>query len=49
MSDTLFTRVPREELSEGARMAWDALNELTGTPTFVDVFANAPELLEICA
>ena len=35
MSETLLTRVPREELSEGARMAWDALNELTGTPTFV--------------
>ena len=46
MSETLLTRVPREELSEGARMAWDALNELTGTPTFVDVFANAPELLD---
>ncbi len=46
MSETLLTRVPREELSEGARMAWDALNELTGTPTFVDVFAQAPELLD---
>jgi len=46
MSETLLTRVPRDELSEGARMAWDALNELTGTPTFVDVFAKAPELLD---
>jgi len=46
MSETLLNRVPREDLSEGARMAWDALNELTGTPTFVDVFANAPELLD---
>ena len=46
MSETLLTRVPREELSDGARMAWDALNELTGTPTFVDVFAQAPELLD---
>jgi alkylhydroperoxidase family enzyme len=46
MSETLMKRVPREELSEGARMAWDTLNELTGTPTFVDVFAQAPELLE---
>lgn len=45
MSETLLRRVPREELSDGARTAWDALNELTGTPTFVDVFANAPELL----
>ena len=46
MSDTLLSRVPRDELSESARMAWDALNELTGTPTFVDVFAKAPELLD---
>jgi len=46
MSETLLKRVPREDLSEGARMAWDALNELTGTPTFVDVFAQAPELLD---
>jgi alkylhydroperoxidase family enzyme len=45
MSNTLLPRVPREDLSEGQRMAWDALNELTGTPTFVDVFAKAPELL----
>ena len=45
MSETLLTRVPREQLSENARIAWDALNELTGTPTFVDVFAQAPELL----
>lgn len=45
MSKTLLTRVPREQLSDSARMAWDALNELTGTPTFVDVFAQAPELL----
>ena len=46
MSQTLLPRVPRHELSDGQRMAWDALNELTGTPTFVDVFAKAPELLD---
>lgn len=46
MSETLLTRVPREQLPEGARAAWDALNELTGTPTFVDVFAQAPKLLD---
>lgn len=46
MSETLLPRVPRDELSDGQRMAWDALNALTGTPTFVDVFANAPELLD---
>lgn len=46
MSETLLPRVPRDDLSESQRMAWDALNELTGTPTFVDVFAQAPELLD---
>ena len=46
MNDTLLPRVSRENLSENQRMAWDALNELTGTPTFVDVFAKAPELLD---
>ncbi len=46
MAETLLPRVPRDQLSEGAKMAWDALNELTGTPEFVDVFANAPELLD---
>ncbi|NIM69902.1 MAG: carboxymuconolactone decarboxylase family protein [Xanthomonadales bacterium] len=46
MSETLLTRVPPEELSEGARAAWEALNELTNVPTFVEVFAKAPELLD---
>jgi alkylhydroperoxidase family enzyme len=46
MNETLLPRVPRENLTENQRMAWDALNELTGTPTFVDVFAKAPELLD---
>lgn len=46
MSETLLTRVPRDQLNDGQRMAWDALNALTGTPTFVDVFAKAPELLD---
>jgi len=46
MHETPLARVPREQLPEGAMMAWDALNELTAKPTFVEVFANAPELLE---
>ena len=46
MSETLLTRVPRDELPEGARLAWDALNDLTGTPTFIEAFAKAPELLD---
>ena len=46
MQETPLTRIPREQLPEGAMLAWDALNELTAKPTFVEVFANAPELLE---
>lgn len=46
MSETLLTRVPPDQLSPNHRMAWDALNELTGMPAFVDVFAKAPELLD---
>lgn len=45
MSETLLARVPPDQMSEGARGAWKALNELTGEPTFVEVFAKAPELL----
>ena len=46
MHETALTRIPREQLPEGAMVAWDALNELTAKPTFVEVFANAPELLD---
>ena len=46
MSKTLMDTVPREEMSQGVGAAWDALNELTGEPTFVEVFAKAPELLD---
>lgn len=45
MAKTPISRVPREELSEEAAQAWDALNHLTGEPAFVEAFANAPELL----
>lgn len=45
MANTMLPRVPREQLSEGAAMAWDALHELSGDATFVEVFAKAPELL----
>ena len=45
MAETLLSRVPPDQMSDGARMAWNALNELTGEPTFVEVFAKAPELL----
>ncbi len=46
MSNTPFARIPRDELSEGAQVAWDHLNKLTGEPTFVEVFANAPQMLD---
>jgi hypothetical protein len=47
MVDTLFTRTPRESLPEGIQPAWDMLNKLTGEPTFIEVFAQAPELLNL--
>ncbi|MEM9303114.1 MAG: carboxymuconolactone decarboxylase family protein [Pseudomonadota bacterium] len=46
MTDTLLHRTPRDELPEPLRQVWDRLNELTGEPTFVEVFASAPELLD---
>ena len=47
MSDTLFDRVPRDELPDDLRETWDFLNGRTGEPTFVEVFAQAPELLKL--
>ncbi len=46
MSDTLLTRIPPEHLDARWRPAWDMLNQLTGSATFVEVFAQAPELLD---
>lgn len=46
MSDTLMKRIPRDELPQPIRLARDALNELTGEPTFVEVFAQAPDVLD---
>jgi alkylhydroperoxidase family enzyme len=45
MAETLFTRTPRDELPQGFRPAWDMLERLTGEPAFIEVFAQAPELL----
>jgi len=45
MSATPMTRIPREDLPAPFGEAWDTLNKLTGEPTFVEVFAAAPELL----
>ena len=45
MANTLLPRLTREEMSEDAAAARDALYELSGDATFVEVFAKAPELL----
>jgi len=45
MNDTILPRVPREQMTDAAGAAFDALHELSGDATFVEVFANAPELL----
>lgn len=45
-TDTLFTRTPRDDLPERFRPAWDMLDRLTGEPTFIEVFAAAPELVD---
>ena len=46
MSDTLLTRTPRARLPERFRPAWDAMQKLTEEPTFVEVFASNPAMLE---
>lgn len=45
MSATPLTRLAPEAMPEELRQVWSTLNELTGEPTFVEVFAQAPELL----
>jgi len=45
MTDTYLQRISRDELPDDYKLAWDTLNKLTGDATFVEVFANAPELL----
>jgi alkylhydroperoxidase family enzyme len=46
MTHTLFSRTPRERLDPRWHPAWDALHDLTGDATFVEVFAQAPDMLE---
>jgi alkylhydroperoxidase family enzyme len=46
MADTLFTRIPRDKLDPQFHLAWDTLNGLTGEPTFVEVFAQNPGMLD---
>jgi alkylhydroperoxidase family enzyme len=47
VTQTLFTRTPRSALPEGVAPAWDMLNRLTGEPTFIEVLAQAPQLLNL--
>lgn len=46
MTDTLFTRTDRSQMAPPWQPAWDMLNKLTGDATFVEVFSQAPEMLE---
>jgi alkylhydroperoxidase family enzyme len=46
MPHTLLSRVPRQQLDPRFQKAWDTLNGLTGSATFVEVFAQAPETLD---
>ena len=45
MTDTTFTRIGRDQLASEWQGAWDTLHRLTGDATFVEVFAQAPEML----
>lgn len=46
MAETLLSRIPRNRLPEQFHLAWDTMNKLTEEPTFVEVFANNPEMLD---
>jgi alkylhydroperoxidase family enzyme len=46
MADTLLARTPRAELPVQFHLAWDTMERLTGEPTFVEVFASNPEMLD---
>lgn len=46
MTDTLFTSIPRSQLDAQWQPAWDMLTKLTGSATFVEVFAQNPALLD---
>jgi alkylhydroperoxidase family enzyme len=46
MTSTLMTRIPRNELPAEFHLAWDTLNQLTGEPTFVEVFAQNRSMLD---
>jgi alkylhydroperoxidase family enzyme len=45
-TQTPFTRTRRDDLPDRFQPAWETLNTLTGEPTFIEVFASAPELVD---
>lgn len=47
MTNTFLSRVDRSEMGPDLGSIWDTLNGLTGEPAFVEVFANAPDLLNL--
>jgi alkylhydroperoxidase family enzyme len=47
MSETPLTCIARDRLEPRWQPAWDKLHELTGSATFVEVFAQAPEVLDL--
>ncbi len=46
MTDTLFTHMDRGRMAPQWQSAHDMLEKLTGDATFVEVFAQAPDLLD---
>ncbi|MDJ0699868.1 MAG: carboxymuconolactone decarboxylase family protein [Woeseiaceae bacterium] len=46
MSATPLQRMRPEDMPAELKQVWQTLNDLTGEPTFVEVFAQAPELLD---
>ncbi len=45
MSETPLGRTKPEDMPAELRQVWQTLNDLTGEPTFVEVFSQAPKLL----
>ncbi|MEO0996462.1 MAG: carboxymuconolactone decarboxylase family protein [Pseudomonadota bacterium] len=45
MADTPLSRARPDELPADLKTVWQTLNDLTGEPAFVEVFAQAPKLL----
>ena len=46
MSATPLARTNPDEMPAGLKQVWQTLNDLTGEPTFVEVFSQAPAMLD---